>query len=68
MTKRNDYGTWMQLAKVRVLHGLLYPLSLSCQCLHLWDLDARGFHKGLWRIWLKGNQLLIIGIPYSTYR
>lgn len=51
MEKHNDYNTWMQLAK----------------CYHLWDLDARGFHNGLWRIWLKGNQILIVGVPFSKY-
>lgn len=55
------------------------------QCFHLWDLDARGFHKvslvsehaegvltscppqGLWRFWLKGNHILVVGHPYSPY-
>ena len=52
MTKKNDYDTWMHLAK----------------CFKLWDLDARGFHKGLWRFWLKKNQLLVVGVPFSAYR
>ncbi|XP_019858766.1 PREDICTED: protein O-linked-mannose beta-1,2-N-acetylglucosaminyltransferase 1-like [Amphimedon queenslandica] len=51
MIKRNDYDTWMYLAK----------------CFKLWDLDARGFHKGLWRIWLKKNQILVVGVPFSAY-
>ncbi|KAI6654145.1 Protein O-linked-mannose beta-1,2-N-acetylglucosaminyltransferase 1 [Oopsacas minuta] len=45
------FDTWIQLAK----------------CYHLWDLDARGFHRGLWRFWLKGNHILVIGVPLSDY-
>jgi beta-1,2-N-acetylglucosaminyltransferase len=52
MEKHNDYGTWMEIAK----------------CYHLWDLDARGFHKGLWRFWINGNHLMVIGVPFSPYR
>lgn len=51
MESRFTYDHWMKLAT----------------CLHLWDLDARGFHKGLWRFWLKGNQILVVGHPYSPY-
>ena len=48
---QNNFGNWIRLAK----------------CLKLWDLDARGFHKGLWRFWLKGNHVLVIGAPLSSY-
>ena len=48
---KDKLDNWMRLAK----------------CLKLWDLDARGFHKGLWRFWLKGNHVLIIGAPLSIY-
>lgn len=33
----------------------------------LWDLDARGFHRGLWRLWLKNNSILVVGCPFSVY-
>ncbi|XP_064386754.1 protein O-linked-mannose beta-1,2-N-acetylglucosaminyltransferase 1-like [Halichondria panicea] len=51
MAKENDFDNWMKLAT----------------CFHLWDLDARGFHKGVWRFWLKGNQVMVVGHPYSLY-
>ena len=47
----DNFDNWIRLAR----------------CLHLWDLDARGFHKGLWRFWLKGNHILVIGVPMSEY-
>lgn len=51
MSTHNDYETWLQMAK----------------CLHIWDLDARGFHRGLVRLHLHGAHLLVIGTPYSPY-
>lgn len=48
---RTDYDTWMAVAK----------------CFKLWDLDARGFHKSLWRFWIKSNQIIVIGCPDSPY-
>ncbi|XP_065904612.1 protein O-linked-mannose beta-1,2-N-acetylglucosaminyltransferase 1-like [Dysidea avara] len=48
---RHDYDTWMGVAK----------------CFKLWDLDARGFHKSLWRFWFKSNQIVVIGCPDSPY-
>ncbi|KAL1130280.1 hypothetical protein AAG570_013218 [Ranatra chinensis] len=51
MSDAKDFGTWLQIAK----------------CLKIWDLDARGFHKGLWRLHIKQNHLLIIGYPDSKY-
>jgi len=49
-----DYETWTNLAK----------------CFKLWDLDVRGFHKQMWRFWLKGNHIFIIGTssPYASYK
>ncbi|XP_052830859.1 protein O-linked-mannose beta-1,2-N-acetylglucosaminyltransferase 1 [Octopus bimaculoides] len=51
MTSDKDYTTWKHLAK----------------CFHLWDLDVRGFHKSMWRLFLKTNHLIIIGSPASPY-
>merc|ERR1719469_1186289 len=51
MNHSKDFGTWMQLAK----------------CLRIWDLDARGFHKGMWRIHFNKRPLFIIGSPFSEY-
>lgn len=46
-----DFNTWLQLAK----------------CLHIWDLDSRGYHRGLWRLNYYSVHLLVIGVPYSPY-
>ncbi|KAL5487412.1 hypothetical protein EMCRGX_G020007 [Ephydatia muelleri] len=51
MQSERDFDHWMKVAT----------------CFKIWDLDARGFHKGLWRLWLKGNQVLVVGHPYSPY-
>ncbi|KAL3870054.1 hypothetical protein ACJMK2_042671 [Sinanodonta woodiana] len=51
MTSAVDFVTWKQLAK----------------CYHLWDLDVRGFHKSMWRQFLKGNHFIIVGVPASPY-
>lgn len=51
MGNEHDFSSWLPLAK----------------CLHVWDLDARGFHRGLVRLHLNGAHLLIIGVPYSPY-
>ncbi|OTF76181.1 hypothetical protein BLA29_008845 [Euroglyphus maynei] len=40
----HDYNAWLQVAK----------------CLHIWDLDARGYHHGMWR-------LHYYRVPYSPY-
>ena len=37
------------------------------QCFKIWDLDARGSHKGLWRFFLKNNSIMVIGFPFSPY-
>lgn len=36
-------------------------------CLHIWDLDARGYHRGLWRLHLDGRPVFIVGAPFSPY-
>ncbi|XP_011802045.1 PREDICTED: protein O-linked-mannose beta-1,2-N-acetylglucosaminyltransferase 1 isoform X1 [Colobus angolensis palliatus] len=43
MEKDDDFTTWTQLAK----------------CLHIWDLDVRGNHRGLWRLFRKKNRFLV---------
>nr|XP_028690029.1 protein O-linked-mannose beta-1,2-N-acetylglucosaminyltransferase 1 isoform X2 [Macaca mulatta] len=51
MEKDDDFTTWTQLAK----------------CLHIWDLDVRGNHRGLWRLFRKKNHFLVVGVPSSPY-
>ncbi len=51
MNSARDYSTWLQVAK----------------CFKIWDLDPRGYHKSLWRFFMKGNQLLVVGVPHSPY-
>ncbi|XP_059490734.1 protein O-linked-mannose beta-1,2-N-acetylglucosaminyltransferase 1-like [Neocloeon triangulifer] len=51
MEEPKDFGTWKQVAK----------------CFKIWDLDARGYHKSMWRMHAKGSELLVIGVPNSDY-
>ncbi|XP_054280090.1 protein O-linked-mannose beta-1,2-N-acetylglucosaminyltransferase 1-like isoform X1 [Macrosteles quadrilineatus] len=51
MEDSKDFRTWLQVAK----------------CFKIWDLDARGYHKSMWRMRLKGSEVLIIGVPNSEY-
>uniref|UniRef100_A0A023EZ29 Protein O-linked-mannose beta-1,2-N-acetylglucosaminyltransferase n=1 Tax=Triatoma infestans TaxID=30076 RepID=A0A023EZ29_TRIIF len=51
MNNSKDFDTWLQVAK----------------CFKIWDLDARGYHKAMWRLRIKRHQLLVIGYPYSPY-
>lgn len=51
MNGPRDFTTWLQVAK----------------CFKVWDLDARGYHKSMWRLFMKGNQLLVVGVPNSPY-
>lgn len=51
MSSPRDFTTWLQIAK----------------CFHIWDLDPRGYHKGVWRLFLNGNHLLVVGVPHSPY-
>lgn len=46
-----DFTTWKNVAN----------------CLKIWDLDPRGFHKSLWRLWLSDNHVLIVGCPASPH-
>ena len=51
MNHGSDWTTWYNVAR----------------CLKVWDLDARGFHKSLWRMWLNENHVLIVGCPASPH-
>lgn len=51
MDEPKDFVTWLQVAK----------------CFKIWDLDARGYHKSMWRMHMKGSEMLIIGVPNSEY-
>ena len=51
MLDSKDFSTWLQVAK----------------CFHIWDLDARGFHRGMWRMVYRGSPLFVVGVPYSDY-
>nr|AAI29136.1 Zgc:158130 [Danio rerio] len=51
MEQETDTNTWTELAK----------------CLHVWDLDVRGYHKGLWRLFRKKNHILVVAFPISPY-
>ena len=33
----------------------------------IWDLDVRGNHRGLWRLFQKKNHFLTVGVPASPY-
>ncbi|KAF4532879.1 hypothetical protein B566_EDAN001482 [Ephemera danica] len=37
------------------------------KCFKIWDLDARGYHKSMWRMHMKGSEMLVIGVPNSDY-
>ena len=51
MTHSKDFTSWLALAK----------------CLRVWDLDARGYHRGLWRLHYNQSPLFIVGAPFSPY-
>ncbi|XP_067020094.1 protein O-linked-mannose beta-1,2-N-acetylglucosaminyltransferase 1-like isoform X1 [Acropora muricata] len=51
MDHRSDWITWQNVAR----------------CLKIWDLDPRGYHKSLWRMWFNENHVLIVGCPASPY-
>ena len=51
MSHSKDFTSWLALAK----------------CLRVWDLDARGYHKGLWRLHYNQTPLFIVGVPFSPY-
>ncbi|XP_022239615.1 protein O-linked-mannose beta-1,2-N-acetylglucosaminyltransferase 1-like isoform X2 [Limulus polyphemus] len=51
MNTPKDFTTWLEVAK----------------CFRIWDLDARGHHKSMWRMYIKENQLIVVGVPNSPY-
>ena len=51
MDHGSDWITWQNVAR----------------CLKIWDLDPRGYHKSLWRMWFNENHVLIVGCPASPY-
>ncbi|XKL66269.1 hypothetical protein PGB90_009689 [Kerria lacca] len=51
MLHSRDFTTWLEIAK----------------CFKIWDLDARGYHRSMWRFKMKGNEILVIGVPSSDY-
>ncbi|XP_064477377.1 protein O-linked-mannose beta-1,2-N-acetylglucosaminyltransferase 1-like isoform X1 [Ornithodoros turicata] len=77
MNGLRDFSTWLQIAKVRsegekkylVKHynTRLLVILHDLQCFKIWDLDSRGYHKSMWRFFMKGSQLLVVGVPNSPY-
>ncbi|CAL1591661.1 unnamed protein product [Knipowitschia caucasica] len=51
METETETETWTELAK----------------CIHVWDLDVRGNHRGLWRLFMKKNHILVVAVPLSPY-
>uniref|UniRef100_A0A6G1S5J3 Protein O-linked-mannose beta-1,2-N-acetylglucosaminyltransferase 1 n=1 Tax=Aceria tosichella TaxID=561515 RepID=A0A6G1S5J3_9ACAR len=51
MIDSEDFANWLRLAK----------------CWRLWDLDARGQHKSMWRLFVNGQPTLVVGHPVSPY-
>jgi len=51
MENPKDFTTWLQVAK----------------CFRIWDLDARGYHNSMWRMRMKGSDVMIVGVPNSIY-
>ncbi|KAK3914406.1 Protein O-linked-mannose beta-1,2-N-acetylglucosaminyltransferase 1 [Frankliniella fusca] len=51
MESPKDFSTWLQVAK----------------CFRIWDLDARGYHNSMWRMRVKGSDIMVIGAPNSEY-
>eukprot|EP00095_Tigriopus_kingsejongensis_P002154 maker-scaffold248_size238799-snap-gene-1.30 protein:Tk02154 transcript:maker-scaffold248_size238799-snap-gene-1.30-mRNA-1 annotation:"protein o-linked-mannose beta- -n-acetylglucosaminyltransferase 1" len=51
MKDAKDFETWLEVAR----------------CLRIWDLDARGYHRGMWRMHYRGVPLFIVGVPHSDY-
>lgn len=51
MIDKKDYKTWLKLAK----------------CWHIWDLDVRGQHNAMWRLFLNEKHTIVVGYPASSY-
>jgi beta-1,2-N-acetylglucosaminyltransferase len=54
------------MLEVKLKYCVLISLFLF-QCFKIWDLDARGYHKSMWRMHMKGSEMLVIGVPNSEY-
>jgi len=78
MEEPKDFVTWLQVAKVCIENmyllfieakfgTVILILLLLFQCFKIWDLDARGYHKSMWRMRMKGSEMLVIGVPNSEY-
>lgn len=50
MDDARDFANWLKLAK----------------CWRIWDLDARGQHKSMWRLFVGGEPTLVVGVPASS--
>lgn len=51
MIDGHDFGNWLKLAK----------------CWRIWDLDVRGQHNSMWRLFLSRRPFLVVGVPASPY-
>lgn len=51
MIEEQDYTNWLKLAR----------------CWRIWDLDARGQHKCMWRLFLANRPVFVVGVPASPY-
>ena len=51
MIDSDDFANWLRLAR----------------CWRIWDLDARGQHKSMWRLFLGGRATFVVGVPASPY-
>lgn len=51
MIDKQDYTNWLRLAS----------------CWRIWDLDARGQHKSMWRLFLNMRPTFVVGVPASPY-
>lgn len=51
MIDKHDFSNWLKLAK----------------CWRIWDLDVRGQHNSMWRLFLAKRPLLVAGVPASPY-
>ena len=46
--------TWLEMAK----------------CYKIWDQNVRGYHQGSWRLWIKGNHVVVVSSlsPYFVHK
>lgn len=74
MESPKDFVTWLQVAKVWIDYYFWLLSKFNChsnfyflQCFRIWDLDARGYHNSMWRMRMKGSDVMVIGSPNSEY-